>query len=131
LPSPQRNNVATRNSLARLIDDGGPAVTPCEDAVAVVGHGQHDGAGDRQESVCEDAQVCVCEGGADDQKQKACRAVCDDVPIPVSAEAYAQRDNAERHDNDEHLSMQMTFVKLREQRQARHDERQQQAVDEA
>lgn len=96
-----------------------------------MGHGQHDCAGDRQEPVCEDAQVFVCERGADDEKQKACRAACDDAPIPVAAEADAQRDNAERHDNDEHLCMQMTFVKLREQRQASHDEWQQQAVDEA
>ncbi len=131
MPLPQRNNAATRNSRTRLTVDDGSAVTPRKDAVLVVGSGQHECAGDRQESVREDAHVFVRDCGADDENQKAGRAACDDALIPVAAKADAQCDNAERHDNDEHLCMQMTVVELCEQRQTGHDERQQQAMDEA
>ena len=97
----------------------------------VVGRGQHECTGDCQESVREDAHVFVCDCSADDENQEACRAACYNASIPVATEADAQCDNAEWHDNDEHLCMQMTVVELSEQRQTSHDERQQQAMDEA
>lgn len=92
---------------------------------------QHQRTNDRECAVGCQAEMGVGHGGANSQGQHADYAGADDSQAAVPPETEPQRDDAEGQHDDKHLQVQMPLGELCKEWQARDDDRQGQAVNQA
>ena len=92
---------------------------------------QHERANDRKRTVGCEPELAVSYSSADDKGQHSGRAGTHDPQAAMAAEAQPQCHHAEGQHDDEHLQVQMTLGELRKEWQARDNDRQGQAVNEA
>ncbi len=89
---------------------------------------QDQSTGNRKDAIGHQAELVVCDRGADDEQKHAQGTARNDVQAFVMPVTKAEGDEAERQDDDEHLRVQMAFGELCKERQACHDQRQSQTV---
>ncbi len=92
---------------------------------------EHECPHDREKTVSRQSHSCVRHGGADQEQDHANRARNHDIGAAVMAKSEAESDNAEGHNDDQHLGMQVSFGEVREKWQAGYEKRQGKAMDQA
>lgn len=93
--------------------------------------GQYECARDSEQTVREQAENAMCKRRADDQQQHADRTGNEHGSAPMASVTDCERNDAQRHDDDQHLRMQMAGNEFRKYRQTGNEKRQRQAVHDA
>ena len=120
-----------RRSDAFALRPGSRARASRANAVEIMRAGEHECTNDRECAISCQTEMGMSHGGADGQRHHAGRTGADDSQAAVPPEAEPQRDDTERQDDDQHLQMQVPLGELRKERQARDENRQGQAVNQA
>ena len=100
-------------------------------AVVQVGHCQHDGSGDREYPVRDDAELLVRDGRADDEEQQSGAGGPCDAEVTVPGDAQANGNDTERQDQHQHLGMQVALHEGQQDRQCACNEWQRKAMQQA
>ena len=93
--------------------------------------GKYERTGYREDAISDDPQLAVCHGCSNKEQAKSNRRANDDAPVAMTLEAESDRQNTQRHHDNQHLGVQVALGQWCQYRQRAHDQWQREAVQHA